>query len=223
MRKDLTELVFIIDRSGSMRPQTASTIDGFNKLIEEQKKTPGEKIVSVVLFNGRSKEVCLRMPIEEISPLTEEEYFAHGSTALLDAVQTTINHIGNMHIAGGEKDLPEHTIFFITTDGEENSSRHTTVDSLKGSIAYNREKNGLEFVFLAANLDAVSVAENYGIERKNALRHYDDDRGVDLKFKAMNRYIDNVVYKVEDDSWAEDVENDFSSRSGAVKDQNTSG
>ena len=213
MKKDLTELVFIIDMSGSMRKQTASTIDGFNRLIAEQKKTPGEKLVTLTLFNTRAKDLYLRIPIEEVGPLTEEEYQARGSTALLDALQTTMNNIGNIHMAADEKDLPENTIFFITTDGLENASRWYTAENVKGSIEYHRENDGWEFVFLAANLDAVSTAAEYGIRGDRTVRYYDDDRGNDLKFRAMNRFIDHVVYKADDADWSEDVRADYRARS----------
>lgn len=212
MQRDLTELIFIIDASGSMKRLAESTIDGFNAVIDAQRLTPGEKKISVILFNQDSEALYEQAPISDVLPLTEDDYNPHGKTALLDALQGMINDTGNRHYACGEKDLPENTIFFITTDGQENASRWATEESVKGSIEYHTEHDGWQFVFLAANLDAIETAARYGIDSRHAARYYDDEHGTNLKFRAMNRYIENVIYKAEDNNWADELDADYESR-----------
>ena len=209
---DLTELVFIIDKSGSMWHLADSTIAGFNDVIESQRKTPGEKIVSIILFNHNSEVLCDRKAISDICSLTENDYNPHGNTALLDALQVTMNDIANRHRALEKENLPENTIFFITTDGKENASRGATEESVRRTIEYHKENDGWQFVFLAANLDAVSTAARYGIDSRHSVRYHNDARGTALKFKAMNRYIENVVYNADENDWANELKEDYSLR-----------
>ena len=163
MRKGLTEVVFILDRSGSMSGLEADTIGGFNSLIRKQRKEEGEAIVSTVLFDDICDVIHDRVPIAKVENLTEETYFVRGCTALLDAVGGAIHHIGNVHKYAREEDRPEKTLFIITTDGLENASRRYTYARVKAMVERQKEKYGWEFLFLGANIDAIRVAGNIGI------------------------------------------------------------
>lgn len=168
MRENLTELVFILDRSGSMHGLEADTIGGFNSTVEKQKKLDGEVLVSTVLFDNTSKVIHDRVPIGKISEMTEADYVVGGSTALMDALGNAIRHIGIVHKYAREEDVPEHTVFVITTDGMENASRSFDSDQVKKLIEEKKEKYGWEFIFLAANIDAVESAARIGISRSRA-------------------------------------------------------
>ena len=157
MKKGLTEIVFILDRSGSMSGLESDTIGGYNSMIEKQKKEEGEALISTVLFDGQTDVLHDRVPLDKISPITEKEYYVRGSTALLDAVGGAIHHIGNVHKYAREEDVPEKTLFIITTDGMENSSRKYSYDKVKKMIEKQKEKYHWEFIFLGANIDAAGV------------------------------------------------------------------
>ena len=154
MKKNLTELVFILDRSGSMAGLESDTIGGFNAMIEKQKKEPGNALVSTVLFDHERKVIHDRQDIQQVEPMTDRDYYVGGCTALLDAVGCAIHHIGNVHKYAREEDRPEKTLFVITTDGMENASRQYSYDKLKKLIRRQKEKYGWEFIFLGANIDA---------------------------------------------------------------------
>ena len=168
MKKNLTELVFILDRSGSMAGLEADTIGGFNAMLEKQKAEPGEAIVSTVLFDNRSEVLHDRLPLDRVPAMTREDYWVRGCTALLDAVGGAIRHIGNVHKYAREEDRPERTLFIITTDGMENASRRYDYREVKAMIEQMREKCGWEFLFLGANIDAAREAARFGIRADRA-------------------------------------------------------
>ena len=189
MKKGLTEIVFILDRSGSMSGLESDTIGGYNSMIEKQKKEEGEALISTVLFDGQTDVLHDRVPLDKISPITEKEYYVRGSTALLDAVGGAIHHIGNVHKYAREEDVPEKTLFIITTDGMENSSRQYSYDKVKKMIEKQKEKYHWEFIFLGANIDAVGVADRFGVDRLHAVRYECDSAGTALNFQVMNKMV----------------------------------
>ena len=192
MKNNITELVFILDRSGSMAGFEADTIGGFNATIEKQKEKDGKVYVSTVLFDNVSEVIHDRVDINEIKPMTRNDYYVRGCTALLDAIGGAIHHIGNIHKYARPEDVPEHTIFVITTDGMENASRHYTSDEIKAKIKRQTEKYGWEFIFLAANIDAVETAENFGIRKERAANYRQTKEGVGRSYYAMCEAITNV-------------------------------
>ena len=192
MKNNITELVFILDRSGSMAGFEADTIGGFNATIEKQKKQDGKVYVSTVLFDNESKVIHDRVDISEIKPMTCEEYQVGGCTALLDAIGGAIHHIGNVHKYARPEDVPEHTIFIITTDGMENASYRYLSREIKEKIQGQTEKYGWEFIFLAANIDAVETAERIGIRRERAANYRQTKKGVEKSYFAMSEAITAV-------------------------------
>ena len=188
----MTELVFILDRSGSMSGLERDTIGGFNSMIEKQKKEEGEALVSTVLFDNENVVIHDRLPLDKVPCMTEEEYFTRGCTALLDAVGGAIHHIGNVHKYAREEDRPEKTLFVITTDGMENASRRYSAREIKEKIKRQTEKYGWEFLFLGANIDAVETADNLGIRRDRAANYRQTNRGVERSYYAMSEAISTV-------------------------------
>ena len=177
MKKGLTEMLFILDRSGSMSGLETETIGGYNGLIEKQRHVEGSAIVNTVLFDGEMNVIHNRVPLEKVKPLTEKEYYARGCTALLDAVAKSVKHIRKVQKGLPEEEKPEHTIVVITTDGEENSSREYTLDKVKRLVKRMQEKHNWEFMFLGANIDAISAAGRIGISADRAVRYKSDRRG----------------------------------------------
>ena len=213
MKKNLTELVFILDRSGSMSGLETDTIGGFNGMIEKQKKEEGEVLVSTVLFNHSSQIIHDRVDIRKIEPLTEKEYYVCGNTALIDALGDAIHHIGNVHKYAREEDVPEHTIFVITTDGMENASRRYSSDEVKKMVEKEKTKYGWEFLFLGANIDAVETARAYGIGADRAVRFHNDRRGVALNYETVSRTVGMMRMNASvADEWKKDIEEDYNSR-----------
>lgn len=186
MKKGLTELVFILDRSGSMSGLEADTIGGFNSLIEKQKKEEGEACVSVVLFDDRTEVIYDRVDLKKIEPMNDSQYYVRGCTALLDAVGGAIHHIGNVHRYARKEDVPEKTLFIITTDGMENSSRYYSYKKVKKMVEHEKEKHHWEFVFLGANIDAIEVAGRFGVAANRAVRYECDSEGTALNFEVMS-------------------------------------
>ena len=185
-KNGLTEIVFILDRSGSMSGYELDTIGGFNAMIEKQKKETGKAIVSTVLFDTTNDVLHDRVDIEKIPKMTERDYTVHGCTALLDAIGGSIQHIGTIHKYARPEDVPEHTIFIITTDGMENASRKFNAREIKQMIERQTNKYGWEFIFLAANIDAVETAENIGIRRERAANYRQTKAGVGRSYRAMS-------------------------------------
>lgn len=189
MKKGLTEIVFILDRSGSMGGLEADTIGGYNSMIAKQKEEEGEALVSTVLFDNETEVLHDRIPLDKISPITDKEYYVRGSTALLDAVGGAIHHIGNVHKYARPEDVPEKTLFIITTDGMENSSRQYSYEKVKKMVERQKEKYHWEFIFLGANIDAVSVAGKFGVDSSRAVRYECDSAGTALNYKVMNKMV----------------------------------
>ena len=177
MKKGLTEIVFILDKSGSMSGLEKDTIGGYNSFLERQRKIDGEAFVSTLLFSDRSEVIHDRVPIEKVNPMTDEQYYVEGCTALLDAIGGAVHHIGNVHKYARDEDRPEKTVFVITTDGQENSSHEYTYDKIKKMIEHQQEKYGWEFLFLGANMDAISEASKLGIRQDRAVRYECDEVG----------------------------------------------
>ena len=189
MRKGLTELVFILDRSGSMSGLEADTIGGFNSMIIKQKKGEGEAIVSTVLFDDQAEVLHDRIDIDKIELMNDQQYYVRGCTALLDAVGGAIHHIGNVHKYAREEDRPEKTLFIITTDGMENSSRRYDYDRVKNMVERQKERFGWEFIFLGANIDAVEVAGRFGIKANRAVNYECDSEGTKLNYDVLSETV----------------------------------
>lgn len=213
MKKNLTEIVFILDRSGSMSGLEADTIGGFNSMIEKQKKLEGEALISTVLFNHVSRVIYDRVPIDRIRHMTDRDYSVGGNTALLDAVGSAIRHIGNVHKYARAEDVPEHTVFVITTDGMENASRLYNVRRIKEMIKHQRVKYGWEFLFLGANIDAVRTAASFGIGADYAANYHSDAQGTQINYHALNDAISTVRSGTQlKRSWQEIINRDFDER-----------
>jgi len=187
MKKTLTEIVYILDRSGSMSGLEADTIGGFNSMIEKQKQTGEKAYVSTVLFDDRTEVIHDRVPIEKVDKITNKEYFVRGSTALLDAVGGAIKHIINIHKYAREEDRPDKSIFVITTDGMENASINYNYDQVKKMIEKEQKEYGWEFIFIGANIDACAEAERFGIRRERAVNYIHDDRGTKLIYEGVSQ------------------------------------
>lgn len=192
MKKNLTEIVFILDRSGSMAGLESDTIGGFNSMIAKQKQTEGEALVSTVLFDNVCEVLHDRVNIQKIAPITERDYTVRGCTALLDAIGGAIHHIGNVHKYAREEDVPEHTLFVITTDGMENASRRYSAEKVKQMIERQKTKYGWEFLFLGANIDAVKTARHFGIGADRAANYRCDSKGTALNFEVLSETISMV-------------------------------
>ena len=213
MKKNLTEIVFILDRSGSMSGLEADTIGGFNSMIAKQKKAGGEALISTVLFDNHSEVIHDRVNIRDIRPMTDEDYSVRGCTALLDAIGGAIHHIGNIHKYARPEDVPEHTMFIITTDGMENASHIYTSDKVKKMIERQKEKYGWEFLFLGANIDAVETARNFGIGEDRAVNYRSDSAGTALNYEVISDAISAVRRSAPLTSgWKRRIDEDFSSR-----------
>lgn len=213
MKKNLTEIVFILDRSGSMAGLEDDTIGGFNAMIDKQKKEAGEAVVSTVLFDQQSEVIYDRMDIQKIQPMTRKEYYARGCTALLDAVGGAIHHIGNVHKYAREEDRPEKTLFVITTDGMENASRKYSYQMLKTMIERQKVKYDWEFIFLGANIDAAREAARFGLGEDRAVNYRADSMGTAVIYEAVNEAVCNVrAQRPMTNNWRRRVDEDFEKR-----------
>lgn len=213
MKKNLTELVFILDRSGSMAGLEKDTIGGFNAMIEKQRGEPGEALISTVLFDNETEVIHDRVPLDRVPALTEKEYFVRGCTALLDAVGGAIHHIGNVHKYAREEDRPEKTLFVITTDGMENASHFYTYDQVKAMIQRQQEKYGWEFLFLGANIDAAREAARFGIRADRSANYYADSVGTEVVYEAVNEAVCQVRRTAPmNNSWRQRIDEDFKRR-----------
>lgn len=214
MKKGLTELVFIIDGSGSMHGLEKDTIGGFNSMIEKQKRENGEVLVSTVIFNSESRVVYDRVDIRNIRPMTEKDYEATSCTALIDAIGGSVRHIGNVHKYIRNEDLPENTVFVITTDGMENASSRYTADEVKKMIERQKEKYGWEFIFLGANIDSVETAKSFGIGADRTADYFCDSKGINVNYACVSEAICSVrKNKKLDESWSREIKADFKKRS----------
>ena len=189
---ECVELVFILDRSGSMSGLEKDTIGGFNSMLEKQRKESGEAIVSTVLFDSETEVIHDRIAIENVPKLTDKEYFVRGCTALLDAIGMAIHHIGNIHKYARKEDVPEKTLFIITTDGMENVSRFYTYDEVRSMIERQKKRYGWEFIFLGANIDAAKEAKKFGIDESMAANYHCDEEGTALNYEVISEAITNV-------------------------------
>ena len=215
MKKNLTELVFILDRSGSMAGLEKDTIGGFNAMIEKQKREPGEALVNTVLFDNENEVIHDRVDIQHIAPMTEKEYYVRGCTALLDAVGGAIHHIGNVHKYAREEDIPEKTLFVITTDGMENASRKYTYDRVRAMIQRQKEKYGWEFLFLGANIDAAREAARFGISAECAADYHADRQGTAVIYEAVSEAVCSVrASRPMAASWKAKIDADYKKRGG---------
>ena len=213
MRKNLTELVFILDRSGSMCGLEKDTVGGFNSMIEKQKKEEGEAYVSAVLFSNDSEVLYDRVPVEKVEPMTERQYSVGGCTALLDAIGEAIRHIVGIHRYARAEDIPEHTVFVITTDGMENASRRYTADKVRAMIERQKEKYGWEFLFLGANIDAVETAARFGIAEDRAVDFLSDSTGHARVYESVDEAVRCVRSSAPmGRAWKKKVEDDYKAR-----------
>ena len=210
----MTEFVFILDRSGSMAGLEQDTIGGFNAMLAKQRKEPGEAVVSTVLFDSNSTMIHDRVPITQVPDLTEEDYFVRGCTALLDAVGGAIHHIGNVHKYARKEDVPDKTLFIITTDGMENASKHYTYDKVRHMIERQKERYGWEFIFLGANIDAAAEAGKFGIDASMAADYHCDKAGTALNYEVISEAISNVRTCAAPLSadWKQKIDEDYTTR-----------
>ena len=209
----LTELVFVLDRSGSMSGMEADTIGGFNSMIEKQKKEDGKAFVSTVLFDHETEVLHDRVSLDRVSKMTDKEYYVRGCTALLDAVGGAIRHIGNIHKYARREDVPEKTMFVIITDGMENASRKYSADRVKQMIEKQKAKYGWEFIFLGANIDAVEAAGNIGIAPEMAVNYHCDSQGTQLNYDVISEAVRSVrACGSVSKNWRQRIDDDFQSR-----------
>ena len=213
MKDNLTELVFILDKSGSMSGLEKDTIGGFNSLIEKQKKEKGEAVVSTVLFNDHMDVIYDRVNINEVPKLTDKEYFVDGCTALLDSLGNSINHILHIHENLKEDECPSKTLFIITTDGMENSSHEYTYKKIKKLIDSSKEKNGFEYIFLGANIDSEEEAAKLGIDKNQAVTYKCDEVGIGMNYNALHDAISSFRSERKlSKKWRESIDNDVKKR-----------
>ncbi|QIM65740.1 vWA domain-containing protein [Frederiksenia canicola] len=207
-----TQLVFILDRSGSMGGLESDTIGGFNAMLEKQKKEKGLAFVTTVLFDHKYELLHNRIPLEKVSPITEKEYFVRGNTALLDAIGKTIVNVKQQQKAS-EKMKSERVLFVIITDGMENASQEFKLDKVKQLITEQQKKQEWEFLFLGANIDAINTAESFGIDKSRAVEYISDSQGTQMNYKAVNSAVQEVRRgKQLDESWKAEIEADVKER-----------
>lgn len=213
MNERLTEMVFILDRSGSMEGKEEDTIGGFNSLIEKQKREEGDCLVSVVLFDHEIEVLYDRVPVKDMPKMTEKQYYTRGCTALLDAMGGAIHHIGNVHKYAREEDRPAKTVFVITTDGFENASRKYTAEKVRSMVQHEQDKYGWEFLFLGANIDAVETARHYGLKEGHAVRYHNDKRGIDLNYSIVSETVAKIRKGgIIEENWCNEIDKDFKGR-----------
>jgi len=213
MKKGLAELVFILDRSGSMSGLESDTIGGYNSMLEKQKKEQGEAVITTVLFDDKYELLHDRINLKGIEPITDKEYFVRGSTALLDAVGKTINKIGNVQKHTAYDQRAEHVMFVITTDGMENASREFSYEKVRQMIERQKSKYGWEFIFLGANIDAVAAAERFGISKDRASNYNADSEGTLLNYEVISETVSCMrSNRAISEAWKDRIEEDFKKR-----------
>lgn len=223
MKKGLTEIVYILDRSGSMGGLEADTIGGFNSMLGKQKKTGEQALVSTILFDNECEVLHDRIAIDKVEPMTDEQYYVRGCTALLDAVGGAIHHIGNIHKYAREEDRPEKTIFVITTDGMENASRRYSYDKVQKMVKKQQKKYGWEFIFIGANIDSYAEAQKFGIRKERAVNYVCDEVGTASVFSGVSKAVCSVMAApskaamadcLDESSWDEEINEDYRRRGG---------
>jgi len=221
MRKNLTEIVFIIDKSGSMAGLVKDTIGGFNSLIAKQQNEEGDAIVSTILFDSESKVIHDRVDVDRVPVLTEKNYTPSGYTALLDAVGGAIHHIGNVHKYAREEDRPEKTIVIITTDGMENASKRYELPQVKRMIERQKNEYGWEFIFLGANIDAADTAQKMGIPKETAVDYMADSEGTQIMYESVGCAISCArSEKKISSAWRRNIDGDYAMRSNNTNEKN---
>ena len=213
MKKGLTEMVFILDRSGSMSGLESDTIGGYNALLKKQKKEPGEAIITTVLFDDRYELLHDRINLLGVEPITDKDYYVRGSTALLDAIGKTINKIINVQKHTREEERAEHVMFVIITDGMENASREYSYEKIRQMIEGQKTKFGWEFIFLGANMDAIATAESFGITSDRASNYHADREGTLLNYEVLCETVScmRAGHSIKE-NWKERIELDFKKR-----------
>ncbi|RKM55702.1 VWA domain-containing protein [Butyrivibrio sp. X503] len=221
MSKGYTEIIYILDRSGSMSGLEADTIGGFNSMMAKQKKTGEKAVVSTVLFDDVCEVIHDRVPIEKIEKMTDKQYYVRGCTALLDAVGGAIHHIGNVHKYAREEDRPEKTIVVITTDGMENASSKYSREKIEKMVKRQQKKYGWEFIFIGANIDAYAEAQKYGIRKDRAVNYVCDDVGTANVYAGVSKAVCSVMMAeslcevegcLDNSDWDEEINADFQKR-----------
>lgn len=214
MKKNLTELVFILDRSGSMSGLESDTIGGYNALLKKQKEEPGEAIVTTVLFDDNYEILHDRINVKGIRPITEKEYFVCGCTALLDAIGKTINKTLNVQKNTNEEQRADKVMFVITTDGMENASNEYNYEKIKKMVEWQKENYGWEFIFIGANIDAIATAAKFGISSDRAANYNADGKGTRLNYEAVSNVVSELrASRPITQSWKAEIEHDFTNRS----------
>ena len=215
MKKGLTEMVFILDRSGSMSGLESDTIGGYNALLAKQQKEPGEAVITTVLFDDQCELLHDRIALRGVAPITDKEYYVRGSTALLDAVGKTINKIGNAQKHTAEAERAEHVVFVITTDGMENASQEFSEEKVSRMIAHQKRKYGWEFIFLGANIDAIGTAARFGIDENRATNYNADREGTALNYTVISETVSCVrASRPIAENWKDRIDADFKKRGG---------
>lgn len=214
---NITELVFILDRSGSMAGLESDTVGGFNAMIERQRKQEGDCYVSTVLFDNESEVLHDRVRLCDVPPMTDKEYAVRGCTALIDAIGLSIRHIGNIHKYARPEDVPAHTMFVITTDGMENASRRYGSEQVKRMIRRQKELYGWEFLFIGANIDAVETAARYGIGRDRAVNYRADGEGTRVLYDTVADAVCRVRSSEPLEDWGKPIDDDYRRRGGRKK------
>ena len=213
MKKDLTELVFILDKSGSMAGLESDTIGGYNAMLKKQQEQPGEAIVTTVLFDDKYELLHDRINIKGIKPITEKEYFVEGCTALLDAIGKTIKKIDNAQKHTSEEEQAEKVMFVITTDGMENASKEYNYNKIKAMVEKQKEKYGWEFIFLGANIDAAETAGRFGISAERAANYHADSEGTNLNFEVVSEAVSHIrMNKAMAPDWKKRIDEEFKKR-----------
>jgi uncharacterized protein YegL len=221
MGKGLTEIVYILDRSGSMGGLEEDTIGGFNSMMEKQKKTGEKALVSTVLFDDECEVIHDRVPINKVEKMTDKQYYVRGCTALLDVVGGAIHHIGNIHKYAREEDRPEKTIFVITTDGLENASCNYSYEKVQKMVKRQQKKYGWEFIFIGANIDAYAEAQKYGIRKDRAVNYVCDDIGTANVYAGVSKAVCSVMLAeslcevegcLDNSAWDEEINADYQRR-----------
>ncbi|MCR4850514.1 MAG: VWA domain-containing protein [Lachnospiraceae bacterium] len=223
MNKNLTEIVYILDRSGSMGGLEADTIGGFNAMMEKQKKTGEEALVSTILFDDHSEVLHDRIPFDKVEKMTDEQYYVRGCTALLDAIGGAIHHIGNIHKYAREEDRPAKTIFVITTDGMENASRQYSYDKIKKMVKKQQNKYGWEFIFIGANIDSFAEAQRLGVKKSRAVNYVHDGMGTSKVYAGVSAAVCSVMKcscadstTLDRSDWADEINEDYRRRGKAI-------